>query len=151
MIWALVAVAWLALAAATAVVARRHQRDRGVWFALSLVFPGAALAALLLGYPKAQARPGGLAPDVEAALRESRLAATLAREGPLTPAQLATASGLSTEATDREMGALKILGLIRRAGGGAWRLDPRAAHALGDEGGDASSQAGAGDPTTGRE
>lgn len=134
MIWVLVAAGWLGMAAATAVVAERHERDRAVWFVLGMVFPGAALAALLLGYPKVQARAGRLAPDVESALRQSRVAATLAREGPMTPPELATASGLSPDVADKEMGALKILGLIRRAGSGTWKLDPRAAEALGDDG-----------------
>ncbi len=147
MIWVFVAVVWLGTAAATALVAQRHDRDRVVWFALGLVFPGAALAALLLGYPKAAARAGRLAPDVESALRDSRLAATLAREGPMTPAELAAAADLPPDVADKEMGALKILGLIRRAGGGTWRLDPRAADALG-EGGDVD---GPGDPRAGTE
>lgn len=130
MVWALLAVVWLGTAVVTAVVAERRERDRTVWFVLGLVFPLAALAALLLGYPTHTARAGRLAEDVASALRESRVAATLAAHGPLTPDAVAEASGLSDDAVSTELGALKILGLVRRAGGGAWRLAPRAVDAL---------------------
>lgn len=132
MVWAVVVVAWVGSAVVTAVVAERRERDRTVWFVLGLVFPLAALAALLLGYPKHTAKAGRLAEDVESALRESRVAATLADHGPLTPDGIAEASGLPDDAVSTELGALKILGLVRRAGGGAWALAPRAADALGD-------------------
>lgn len=131
MVWAVVAVVWAGQAVVTAILAERHERDRTVWFVLGLVFPLAALAALLLGYPRHTARAGGLAEDVESALGDSRVAATLAAHGPLTPEAIAEASGLPDEAVSTELGALKILGLVRRAGAGAWRLDRRAADALG--------------------
>lgn len=137
MLWVGVVVVWLGTALVTAVVAEQRDRDRTVWFVLGVVFPLAALAALLLGYPKHTARAGGLAEDVESALRESRVAATLAAHGPLTPDAVAEASGLSDEAVSTELGALKILGLVRRAGGGAWGLAPRAAAALAADGDDA--------------
>lgn len=130
MVWGLLVVVWLGTAVITAVVAERRDRDRTVWFVLGLVFPLAALAALLLGYPKHAARKGRLAEDVESALRESRVAATLAAQGPLTPDGIAEVCGLSDEAVSTELGALKILGLVRRAGGGSWGLAPRAAEAL---------------------
>lgn len=130
MVWALLVVAWLGSAVATAVVAERREHDRTMWFVLGLVFPLAALAALLLGYPKHTARAGRLAEDVESALRESRVAATLATHGPLTADGVAAASGLSEDAVSTELGALKILGLVRKAGAGAWRLAPRAADTL---------------------
>lgn len=132
MTWVLV-VAWIAVAAVTARVAVHRGHDRVLWLVLGLVFPVASLLALLLGWPRSHPEAGRLSSDVAAALHDSRVAHALATEGPLTPEQAGTATGLPEKAVDSELGALKLLGLVKRAGGGAWRLSPSAAAALASE------------------
>lgn len=132
--WTLVVVVWLAVAVATAVVAGRRGHDRVLWGVLGLVFPGAALLALLLGYPKSLRTPGRLTPDVDAALRQNQTARTLAASPGLDMEAISRANGLPVEQVGRELGALRVLGLVRRdRATDTWTLTPRAVAALSDE------------------
>lgn len=129
MVWVVLVAVWLGLGALTAAVAGRRQHDRGLWLVLGLVFPGAALLALLLGYPRSHRPADQLAPDVEAALRGSRVARTL-QEGPMGEPELAAASGVDPDRVAGELRTLRFLGLARRSRDRRWELTPRAAAAL---------------------
>ena len=129
MVWVLVA-AWIGLGVLTAEVAVRRQHDRVLWLVLGLAFPGAALLALLLGFPRSHAGPDRLAPDVHDALRGSRVARTLADEGEMDEPALVAATGLPTDRVAGELRTLRFLGLARRGRDRSWGLTPRAAAAL---------------------
>lgn len=126
-------VLWLGLAAATSEVAARRDHDRVLWLVLGLVFPGAALAALLLGFPRTHTAPDRLAPDVHEALVGSRVARTLADEGDLDEAAIVAATGLDPDRVAGELRTLRFLGLARRHRDRTWTLTPRAAAALESE------------------
>ena len=130
MLWVLVAAAWVGLAVLTSVVAVRREHDRVLWLVLGLVFPGAALLALLLGFPRTHAAAGEVAPDVRQALERSRVARVLARSPGTDEASLVAATGLDEDRVAGELRTLRILGLARRHRDGTWELSPRAAAAL---------------------
>lgn len=140
MVWVLVVAVWVALGALTAVVAERRDHDRVLWLVLGLVFPGAALLALLLGFPRTQSTRSRLAPDLLDALRHSRVARTLHDRSGLDEEAVQAATGLPEDRVASELRTLRVLGLVRRGRDRTWSLAPRAAAALDDDGpGEAAS------------
>lgn len=134
-VWTVVLVGvWLGQAVLTSEVAVRREHDRVLWFVLGIVFPGAALLALLLGYPRSHSRPGRLAPDLRDALERSRVARTLAEAGDLDEPALVAATGLPEDQVAGELRSLRFLGLARRGRDRSWGLTPRAAAALSEGG-----------------
>lgn len=128
--WLVVAVVWVGLGLLTGVVAARRDHDRVLWTLLGLVFPGAALVALLLGYPRSHTAPHQLAPDLQDALRRSRIARTLWERPDTTEDDLAAATGLAADRVAGELRTLRLLGLVSRDRDRTWRLTPRAAAVL---------------------
>lgn len=128
--WLVLALVWVGLGLLTGVVAVRRDHDRVLWTVLGLVFPGAALVALLLGYPRSHSAPQQLAPDLQDALRRSRIARTLRDRPDTTEDDLVAATGLPTDRVAGELRTLRLLGLVSRDRDRTWRLTPRAAAAL---------------------
>jgi DNA-binding transcriptional ArsR family regulator len=128
--WVVLVVAWVGVAVLTGVVAAGREHDRVLWTVLGLVFPGAALVALLLGYPRSHTAPQRLAPDLHDALRRSRIARVLKDRPDLTEDDLAAATGLPADRVAGELRTLRMLGLVSRSRDRTWRLTPRAAAAL---------------------
>lgn len=133
MLWVLVIAGWLGLAALTSRAARERDHDPTLWFVLGLVFPGAALAALLLGYPRSHSRVGELSPDVAQALRGSRVARALRDQPGLDEEGLRQAAGVTRQRVGRELRSLRGLGLVRRGQGRTWTLAPTATAVLADD------------------
>lgn len=128
--WVVLAAGWLGLGVLTGLVAAGRDHDRVLWTVLGLVFPGAALLALLLGYPRSHSAPQRLAPDLEDALRRSRLARAL-RDAPDTGEDdLVAVTGLPADRVAGELRTLRLLGLVSRNRDRTWRLTPRAAATL---------------------
>lgn len=130
MVWVVVAATWLAVAVTTAWVAERREHDRVLWLVLGLVFPGAALVALLLGYPRTHTPPTRLAPDLQDALRRSRVARALHGRPGSDETAIATTTGQPRDRVVAELRTLRVLGLVQRARDRTWSLSPRAAAAL---------------------
>lgn len=131
--WLLLAVAWLGVGALTGVVAAGRDHDRVLWTVLGLVFPGAALVALLLGYPRSHTAPQRLAPDLHDALRRSRVARVLQDRPDLPEDDLTAVTGLPADRVAGELRTLRMLGLVSRNRDRTWRLTPRAAAALDED------------------
>ena len=130
MVWVVVVVVWVGQAVLTSAVAARRGHDRVLWLVLGVVFPVAALLALLLGYPRSHTRVGQVAPDVREALEGSRVARTLVRTPGVDEDALVAATGLPEDRVAGELRTLRFLGLARRHRGGTWALTPRAAAVL---------------------
>lgn len=130
MIWVVVGVLWVGQALLTARVAGAREHDRVLWLVLGLVFPIAALVALGLGYPRTQTAAHRLAPDLEDALRSSRVARALARDPGLDADAIAAATGLPEDRVVAELRTLRVLGLVRRQRDRTFMLSPSAAAAL---------------------
>lgn len=128
--WVVLAVAWVGLGVLTGAVAAGRDHDRVLWTVLGLVFPGAALVALLLGYPRSHTAPQRLAPDLHDALRRSRVARTLRDRPDQAEDDLAAVTGLPAGRVAGELRTLRLLGLVSRNRDRTWRLTPRAAAAL---------------------
>lgn len=133
MVWVLVALLWVGQAVLTARVAVARDHDRVLWLVLGLVFPVAALVALGLGYPRSQSTTRRLAPDLEDALRTSRVAGVLARDPGLDAEAITAASGLPEDRVVTELRTLRVLGLVRRRRDRTYELSPVAGTALRDE------------------
>lgn len=131
--WLVLAVAWLGVGVLTGVVAAGRDHDRVLWTVLGLVFPGAALVALLLGYPRSHTAPQRLAPDLHDALRRSRVARVLQDRPDLPEADLTAVTGLPADRVAGELRTLRMLGLVSRNRDRTWRLTPRATAALDED------------------
>jgi hypothetical protein len=129
-LWVVVVVLWLGQAWLTSRVAVGRGHDRVLWGVLGLVFPLAALLALLLGFPRSHAREGRLAPDMEAAVRNSRVARALAGSAGRTEADLVASTGMDEDRVASELRTLRVLGMASRARDRTWSLTPRAARVL---------------------
>lgn len=128
--WLLVVVpAWAGVAWLTGEVAARHERDRIQWVVLGLLFPGGALVALLLGFPRSDTAHGAVPQDVQEALRHNRMAKALLGEPGQTTEALAERFGISPREARGELRSLRLLGLARRDDD-RWTLTPRARSAL---------------------
>lgn len=134
MIWVVVAALWVGQALLTARVAGAREHDRVLWLVLGLLFPVGALVALALGYPRTQARAHRLAPDLEDALRNSRVARVLAREPGVGVDAIAAAAGMPEDRVVAELRTLRVLGLARRQRDGTFVLSPAARASLDAEG-----------------
>lgn len=134
MVWVVLGVLWVGQALLTARVAVAREHDRVLWLVLGLAFPVAALVALGLGHPRSQSTARRLAPDLEDALRKSRIARVLARDPGLDAEAIRAATGLPDDRVVAELRTLRMLGLVRRQRDRTYVLTPAAASALDAEG-----------------
>ena len=127
------ALAVVALAVVTALVAERRGQSGTLWFVAGLLLPGVALLLALLLRP-VDAVAEEVVPTPAEAARRSPIARALAGEPRQSVRQLALAVGVDDSTIIRQLGALTALGLAADDVTGRWSLTDAGVDALAEAG-----------------